>query len=1014
MFPPDNDPAFSPLALESSVIVLALLALQPQAAPASPPSPRYWQQEVAYDITARLDEPSGVLSGGERIRYRNASPDTLDRFSLHLYLNAFRPGSHWADADSAEGKRRFNDLRDPDFAFNHVRDVRIMGQAVTPEYPFAPDSTVVRFALPGPLAPGDSMTVELNWDARPSTTPRRQGRQGRRFDFAQWYPKVVVYDRQGWEEHPLYPGGEFYGEYARFTVDLDVPEDQVIGATGVPVCGDPGWERANRNPAQPPDYQRDYYGDATPSADACAGADPGRKRIRWYAEQVHHFALSLNPAYRYEGGRYGNVAVHVLYQPGDDTTWGGGVAVERTKTALAWLDRLFGPFGWPQLTNVHRIEGGGTEFPMMVHNGSADQGLIVHEVGHNYLMGLLGNNEWREGWLDEGFTSFQTSWFWETQGKPSYGETEAEVLQLDLDDWSEPPSLPGEDYRDFVSYNIAIYTRGELFFHQLRAIVGDAAMHQILRTYYDRYKYHHVDEAAFRSVAEEVSRQDLTGFFAQWLHGTDLYDYAVGRVKTRREGDGYRTRVEVVRKGPGRFPQDVAVLAQGDTALARTDGQAARAWVELTTRTKPRMVVLDPLVRSHDWNMLDNRKLLGFVWPQSLAPSPGADFYLHRYFATRVRRDRMTVGLQPVAWYNDAGGFTVGLRSRDDYFGRFEQNATWLTASTGWGVDDGPTDVDYWFRLRNPVWLRAPNTAQTLDGYKVEGRFGATAAVEWSRRAHLTFGPTRTARAQLQWVHPDNARYLDPGYYDDVGTVELSLGGGIRTDAGPWALGLRTTVGGGLAYNRSGLTAASGRTDLDPFYGRATVEGTARRSLGGRWSVAARGYAGLAGGDGLPAKHRQIYAQGADPLERLANPFLRSRGSLLEGDDFHYQLPGGGGLRGIDPRVSARGLVALNLELERTMVARPGARLFSRVALAAFTDLGHGFQDDEDEPVSGRIRFLGDAGVGLRAEHRIGETRFVTRFDLPLWVNRPALAQDRASGDDEVAFRWVFSFEPGL
>jgi len=281
-----------------SVIVLALLALQQMPADTPSPAGSSWQQEVAYAITARLDEPSGTLSGAERIGYRNHSPDTLTSFALHLYLNAFRPGSRWADADSAEGRRRFNDLRDPDFGFNHVRDVRIMGQAVEPVYPFAPDSTVARFALPRPLAPGDSMTVEMQWDARPSTLPRRQGRQGRRFDFAQWYPKVVVYDRYGWEEHPLYPGGEFYGEFARFTVDLDVPEDQVVGATGVAVCGDPGWERANQSD-RAVEYQRDYYGPNTPSSDVCERAEPGRKRIRWYAERVHHFAMSLNPAYRY-------------------------------------------------------------------------------------------------------------------------------------------------------------------------------------------------------------------------------------------------------------------------------------------------------------------------------------------------------------------------------------------------------------------------------------------------------------------------------------------------------------------------------------------------------------------------------------------------------------------------------------------------------------------------------------------------------------------------------------------
>ena len=609
------------------MILAAILLLPQQPAPTSNPN-HYWQQQVAYEISARLDEPRGVLSGTERIRYVNRSPDTLSTFSLHLYLNAFRPGSRWSDADSIEGLRRFNDLREPNFAFNHVRNTRIGGAPVRPMYPFAPDSTIVRYALPQRLPPGDSVSVDLEWDARPSTVPRRQGRQGRRFDFAQWYPKVVVYDRYGWEEHPLYPAGEFYGEFATFLVDLDVPADQVMGATGVPVCGDPGWERANRNRARPVEYQRDYYGYETLPA-ACGGAAAGRKIVRWYARDVHHFAFSLNPDYRYEGGRYGNVAVHVLYQPGDESTWGGNLAVERTETALAWLAHLYGPFAWPQITNVHRIEGGGTEFPMMIMNGSAEQGLIVHELGHNYTMGMLANNEWREGWLDEGFTSFQTDWFWEVVGRPStYPETEAAILQLDLDDYSEPPSLVAEKYRDFGSYNTAIYSRGKLFFQQLRYIVGDETMHRILQTFYQRWKLKHVDEAAFRAVAEEVSQRDLSTFFAQWLHTTELYDYSVGTVKTEREGSeeseegtAWVTRVEVVRKGNGRIPVEVAVVAEQDTTVRQVDGLAQREWVTLRTRSKPKEVVLDPRTQTHDWNMLNNRKRLGALLPRTLLPT---------------------------------------------------------------------------------------------------------------------------------------------------------------------------------------------------------------------------------------------------------------------------------------------------------------------------------------------------------------------------------------------------------
>ena len=999
----------------TALAVLALALPRPAASDTVAPRAPYWQQRVAYDITAALDESAGVLSGAERIVYVNRSPDTLTTFSLHLYLNAFRPGSRWADADSVEGRRRFNDLKDPDFAFNHVRDVRIMGRAVQPAYPFAPDSTIVRFTLPRALPPGDSMVVEMGWDARPSTTPRRQGRQGRRFDFAQWYPKVVVYDRYGWAEHPVYPGGEFYGEFGTFRVQLDVADDQVVGATGVVVCGDPGWERANRQPARAVEYQRDFYGArGTAAAEGgCDGAAAGRKRMVWYAEDVHHFAMSLNPQYRYEGGRFHDVAVHVLYQPGDTASWGNGVAVARTETALAWLDRLYGTFAWPQITNVHRIEGGGTEFPMMVHDGSADQGLIVHEVGHNYTMGILANNEWKEGWLDEGFTSFSTSWFWETAAhRDGYPETERQNLDLELQGYAEPASVVSEMYRDFVSYNLAIYSRGELFFHELRHLVGDDVMHRILRTFYDRWKLKHVDEAAFRDVAEEVSGRGLTTFFAGWLHTVALVDYAVGRTRVMRSGAGFTTRVEVVRKGEGRIPVDVAIIAAHDTALARAEGAAEREWVEIATQSEPREVIVDPAVRAHDWNMLNNRKRLGRSLVRLLLPPPGTELYLDPFFAKRERRDRLTVGVAPVVWYNDAGGATLGVRARDDYLGLFEQNQTLVTYGTGWGTDEDVKKADFFVRVKNPVWLRLPNLAETLDAFRQEGRYGGRLALDWARQSHIAFGPTHRVSAAIQWVAIDDARYLDPGYYEPVGTVEATLGSGVEDRAGSWQLAAHTTITGGVAYAKPGLLSATGGSGADEIYGRVAVDATARRALGRqqRWNVGARLFAGATLGNDAPVKQRQTYLAGADPYEQLANPFLRSRGALLVRKDVNYTMPGGAGLRGYDPRLSTIGVVAGTAELERVLRSAPRATLFSRVAVAAFGDAGHAISDGTILRDIPKVGFLADAGVGLRAEHRIGDTRIITRVDFPLYVSRPELAQDTHPGTDRVGFRWQFSF----
>jgi hypothetical protein len=422
-------------------------------------------------------------------------------------------------------------------------------------------------------------------------------------------------------------------------------------------------------------------------------------------------------------------------------------------------------------------------------------------------------------------------------------------------------------------------------------------------------------------------------------------------------------------------------------------------------------VVLDPLMRTHDWNMLNNRKRLGGLNLRSLFPPPGTDFYFHPYFSTRTRRDRLTVGLHPTVWYNDAGGVTLGIRSRDDYLGRFEQNQALVSVSTGWGVDDGVKEVDFFLRARNPVFLRAPNTEQTFDAFKIEGRYGLRGSIDWARREHLTFGPTWRRGVSLAWVGIDDVRYLDSGFYDDVGVVELQSFGGVSTGGGKWQLGLQSSIGGGLVYNRDGL-AATGRPELDPFYFRGSIEGIARRTLGSTRNLAARLFLGYSRGDGETAKQRQVYLQGADPLQQLYNPFLRSRGALLADEDFHYHAPGGAGVRGIDPHVSAGALVALNLELEQTLSVRPAGRLFNRVAIAAFTDLAQVFGGAAQPLTGDKIRFIGDAGVGLRADHRIGDTRFTTRFDLPVYVSRPELSVD--PGGDEFEFRWVFSFEPAF
>jgi hypothetical protein len=848
----------------------------------------------------------------------------------------------------------------------------------------------------------------------------------------------VVYDTYGWEEHALYPAGEFYGEFGDFHVSLNVPEDQVIGATGVPMCGDPGWGRANRGTAP---VRKGSEVEGVPAArypgtsakELCLDLEPpplgvprdpgpGRKEVDWEARDVHNFAMSMSPDYRYEGGEVNGTLVHVLYQPGDEKTWGGGIVVNNTITTLKWLSFLFGPYPWPQMTVVHRIEGGGTEFPMMQMNGSPSLGLNLHEGGHSYLMGILANNEWKEGWMDEGFTSFQTSWYEEIQARNDGALRGLEVglLESDLSDESQPVSTVSEKFRDFNTYNNMIYSRGELFLHELRRMVGDQTMLEILRAYYARWKLHHVDEAAFKAVAEEVTHRDLSEFFAQWLHAVVLTDYAVGSARREAIATGWRTTIDVERKAPGQFPVTVAVYAASDTAYVQADGTAESEQVAVMTRSKPLRVMLDPFTIAHDWNMLNNQYTFRWLPHWLGGGDTPSHVYLDTYFSPQASRDRLTIGLMPTLWYNDVGGVTLGLHTRDDYLGMFEQNAvSEFCGVRHFGSASGDLDTcGFSVTLGNPTWWRIPNVSEKLNVFRYEGRAGASVEMERVKSAHSGFGPTYTVGGSLQWLATYDLSYLPTTLWDDGGSAEASAWWGVANAHGNWKLDFTAKVVGGVMYRSPG----GGFTTVNRYdaqvYARPEVTATATRDLGKRTTLGVRVYgAGVFSADPVLSQ-RRIFIAGADPYQSMANPFVRSVGAPLLRDDCwcRWQTPGDGNLRGFNQSLSTDRLLAVNVELHTTLM-QPKTKLLSRVALALFGDGAYtgasrgigGVGDSTGLVVP--ARGLADAGVGLRLTHRVGSVTWTSRLDFPLFVSDAQWAFAHRLGDVG-ANRLIVSFSP--
>ncbi|HET9706719.1 MAG TPA: M1 family aminopeptidase, partial [Gemmatimonadales bacterium] len=582
-----------------------------------------------------------------------------------------------------------------------------------------------------------------------------------------------------------------------------------------------------------------------------------------------------------------------------------------------------------------------------------------------------------------------------------YPDLEAGILLDDVDRWSEPVSTVSERFRDFFIYNEMIYNKGELFFDELRYVVGDEAMRRILRTYYARWKLKHVDEDKFRAVCEEVSHQDLKWLFAEWLHATPLIDYALQHVERRRGADGrWHVTVSVRRLGDGVMPLEI-----GDAhhLYARTIGQAEVERVEFTADSSPGRLMLDPRLLAHDWNMLNNRE------PRAFQGRGATAWRLDNPTREVVRRDRETVGVLPLGWSNDVAGITVALRSRSNYLGRFNNGLLLLSQGTQRGAPDA---TGVYFRFSNPVRHPIARTTTTLAAWDVEGRAGVQLSWDRSERQRWVDRADPHAGFDALWMATTNKAFLDPGLWDDAGTVE----------AGPWMsstgpLGRGTLSGrvgfhGGIVYRYPGPgIVAAHRYDLEPFL-RGTAELRTRLPFWLGTTLGLRGFAGGYWAHSPPPAQRRIYVAGADPYETFTNPLLRSRGALFVRPDFFYQAPGDANLRGFAPELGGRWAVSGTVELSRTIVALPHAPVRA-LALHLFGD--GGLVDSAAAPTPGKaITPLWDAGAGAVATLQVGDLGWTMRFDVPWLVSRWNFAADPRGRDRRAQFRWLVSLAPSF
>jgi hypothetical protein len=966
------------------LIPAVLICLTPSTGSAED---RYFQQFVHYTIRTRLDTKNHKLTGTETILYKNNSPDTLQVFYLHLYPNAYKSKNSPLMKDF---RRRFNytfmDIPKKYRGSLDISNVTIDGVSVTPEI----DYTIAKIDLPAPLAPGDSMTVSLEFDEKIRRHAGRAGYRGNHYDLAQWYPKVVVYDDEGFHPDP-FRTGEFYGEFGKFDVYMDVPDNYVVAATGVVEEGDPGW---SLNPVG-----------GKGSRDAKKDGDTAYKTVHFAADNVHDFAWNADPNFAVQDTAWNDIEIRSFFNKNNkawkDTTLAHGIR------AVEWLSEKVGLYPYPQVSVVEALLRGGMEYPMLVMDGRVGEALVLHEIGHIYFFGILGNNERTEAWLDEGFTSFQTDWYklerygaygitrdwnWYQRLTPQYtilGGRRRAVFSLERLGYGERVSTRAEEFKH--SYRHNVYEKAALILFALRYVVGDDAFDRILKQYFTTWKFKHVTGKRFEDICEEVTGTDLSWFFEEWAHTRKICDYRLEEVKSNvsPSGDGYDVRVKIDRLGEIIMPLSLEfTFEDGAVHRERIDGRLRTIKQTYQFPAKPKKSALNPNNEIIDINMTDNvlprRWDLQIDWPNN--------FY--------YPEDAYVIRHRPAVWYNDIDGLKVGYHIRSSHFDFYRR----FQLGIYYGLKSNRVDFSTSYAV--PTETLGLNGTLKASGYKMEGRRDFTLSFSLHKRSELIRPPSQQLTLAFNYHELVDTQFvINPEFYQtgpDIVPLELKYQVDPQFDI------LRTKTELGLRFGREWF---GGDYKYTRFFGVMDFE--TRRPLvpfdGGM-----RIFLGLITGS-MPNQQKFNLA-GAGVLGQETLFFLRSPGAIWP--DAHYLMPGDGNLRGYaEGTFPVNRLLTANFKLGKTVpwLSRPRNKWFGEITAAAFADIGTVL--DKSNPIAGDQRIqalvdnglfseaIFDAGVGLRMHRRFPFWDFYLRYDIPFYANQPEVNGE----SKETQYRYLFS-----
>ncbi|MEE9408801.1 MAG: M1 family metallopeptidase [Polaribacter sp.] len=509
----------------------------------------YWQQHVDYTMDIDVDVNNYQYKGKQELVYTNNSPDELNKVFYHLYFNAFQPGSQMdvrslniKDPDGRV-KDRISKLQPNEIGYIKVNSLKQNGAATS----YETVGTILEVTLVKPIKAGESVTLEMLFDAQVPVQIRRTGRdnkEGVALSMSQWYPKMAEYDFEGWHTPP-YIAREFQGVWGNFDVTLHIDKNYTVGGTGY---------------LQNPQEIGHGYEDKSKSLNV-ANTD----KLTWHfkAPRVHDFMWTADPEYIHDKLTMENgIDLHFLYKKNLEAKYLKNWKDLQPKTAelMTYFSDNVGQYPYRQYSVIQGGDGG-MEYAMSTlitgkRKFGSLFGVTAHEMAHTWFQFLLATNESKHPWMDEGFTSYisgkaSAKILGKGDKNPNAGPYRGYNYMV-KSGAEEVLTTHADRYKTNRGYGFASYGKGSMFLAQLEYIIGAENTAKGLKKYFTDFSFKHPTPNDIKRSMEKISGIDLDWYLNEWTQTLHTIDYGIKSV------DGSTVTLERIGQMP--MPIDLEIM----------------------------------------------------------------------------------------------------------------------------------------------------------------------------------------------------------------------------------------------------------------------------------------------------------------------------------------------------------------------------------------------------------------------------------------------------------------------